>query len=104
MTSPSPADRIRRKLDRMQHDDAREIAQSTPDAIKKALRIRLNETTPGAAPEEIERRVTMALDKGAKPTTSAVAASPGIPRDVLAARRKERKGLVAKGRPQRRGG
>lgn len=103
MMNPSPTDRIRRKLQRLEHDDAREAVKSTPWAIEKALRARLNETNPETDPQEIERRVALTLERGARPTQPAVVSSAGIPQHVLAARRAERKRVVAQGTSLRRG-
>lgn len=95
--------RIRRKLRRMEHDDKDEAAKSTLEAIIRAARTRLNETHPDLPPEEIERRVQAMRERGLRPTTATVKSSPGIPADVLAARKVARKAEVAKRRSARRG-
>lgn len=102
MSDRTPEQRIRRKLDRMQHDDAREAEASTPEAIVKAMRARLNEQFPDKSPEEIEAEIERRRAQGSKPTTAVLPPNPGIPKDVQAARRAERKKLVAKNRHLRR--
>jgi hypothetical protein len=83
--------RLRRKLRRLRHDDAREAAASTPEAEVKKLRARLNEQNPHASPEQIEAAIALRIAAGSRPTTAVVPVSPGIPQEVLAARRSERK-------------
>lgn len=102
MTDPIPAARTRRKLRHMEHDDAREVAKSTPEAMERNLRATLNAAHPNASPEEIERLIVFIKLKWSKPTTSVVKRSPVIPKRVLDARRAERKATVAKGREARR--
>jgi hypothetical protein len=102
MTDYPIEQRIGRKLRRMQHDDAREAAESTPEAMVKAMREQLNQTFPTATPEEIEAEIARRLARGGKPTTASVPPSPGIPQDVQAARRAERKRVVASNKHLRR--
>ncbi|MGK7870666.1 hypothetical protein [Falsiroseomonas sp. E2-1-a20] len=99
---PTFEQRIQRKLHRMEHDDTREAANSTPDAIVRAMRARLTEEQPQASVPEIEAQVALRIVEGAKPTMAVVKSAPGIPKDVLAARRAERKQIVARGKHLRR--
>jgi hypothetical protein len=99
---PTFEQRIRKKLHRMEHDDAGEAANSTPDAIVRAMRARLTEEQPQASVKEIEAQIARRVAAGAKPTTAIIKSAPGIPKDVLAARHAERKKTVARGKHLRR--
>ncbi|MDO9714290.1 hypothetical protein [Paracraurococcus lichenis] len=87
----------------MAHDDARDAAASTLDAIVRDLREKLNAQFPGASVKQIEAEITRRLAAGAKPTTAVVPVSPGIPKEVLAARRAERRKVVNANHHRRRG-
>jgi hypothetical protein len=100
--TPTHQKRLRQKLRRMEHDDSREALKGTSEAMEQHLRTTLNERQPGAAPEEIERLVGLVMSKGARPTTSVLKSAPGIPQQVIDARRAERKRTVAAGRNRRR--
>jgi hypothetical protein len=102
MTNPTTEQRIGRKLRRMQHDDAREAQRSTPEALISELRTRLNEQYPAATPGEIEAEIERRLARGSQPTSAVVPTNPGVPKDIQAARRTERKRIVASGRNLRR--
>lgn len=102
MANPTNEQRISRKLHRMQHDDAREAQRSTPEALITELRTRLNEQYPNATSEKIEAEIKRRLALGSQPTSAVVPINPGIPKDILAARRTERKKIVASGRNLRR--
>jgi hypothetical protein len=102
MTNHAPEQRISRKLHRMRHDDAREAQRSTLEGLITELRARLNEQFPTRTPAEIEDEIERRLAHGSAPTTAVVPPSPGIPKDVRAARRAERKKQVAAGRHLRR--
>jgi uncharacterized membrane protein len=99
---PTFEQRIQKKLHRMEHDDARDAADSTPDAIIRAMRARLTEEQPQASVEEIEAQVTRQIIAGVKPTKAIAKAPLGIPAQILADRRAERRKLVARGRHLRR--
>lgn len=102
MTFRTTEQRIQNKLHRLKHDDAREAQRSTPEALITELRARLNEQFPAATPEAIEAEIERQLARGSQPTSAVVSPNPGIPKDVLAARRAERKKVVASGRHLRR--
>lgn len=102
MTHQTIEQRTRKKLHRMQHDDAREAQRSTPEVLITDLRARLNEQFPNATPDAIETEIERRLARGSHSTSAVVPPNPGIPKDTLAARRAERKKVVASGRNLRR--
>ena len=70
--------------------------------IKRQHRIRLTQQYPDLSTDEIEAKIERIVRRGSRPTEDTVPISPGIPVDVLAARRKARKAEVKKRKRSRR--
>jgi hypothetical protein len=103
MTKRPLATRLRLKLRRLQHDDKREAAHSTLASIIMAHRARLNAQHPDLSVAEIEAMLRTIIAVGMRPTKDPLPKpSLGIPEEVLAARRAERRAMVRHGRSARR--
>ena len=88
------AARIRKPLFEMAAANKREWNEVTAESCEKGVRARLQTQFPDSSPEDIETRVGRIMATGSKPTNTVAPQPEGIPKEVLAARKAERKRRV----------
>jgi len=94
--------RLRETLGGMEASNRHERGEVSMASVEKKVRADLQREKPHLSVGEIDERVKEIVSRGSAPT-KALAPKPGqIPKDVLAARKAERKRIVKSNRNRRR--